>query len=91
MGHAERVSPRPGDGKGPDKTSRGEVVNVELDRDHYAKLVILAGLWKDGSPAEMVNGFIDDSWEQLGEGIPERDLTLDEFKKVAENLLELEV
>ena len=30
MGHAERVSPTPGDGKGPDKTSRGEVVNDQV-------------------------------------------------------------
>ncbi len=68
----------------------GEVVNVELDRDHYAQLVILAGLWKEGSPAEMVKGFIDDSWGQLGEGIPERDLTLEEFRRVVKELEELE-
>jgi hypothetical protein len=65
-------------------------VNVELDRDHYAKLLILAGLWKGGSPAEMVRRFIDDSWEQLGEGIPEGDLTLEEFRGLVEDLKELE-
>ncbi len=90
MGHTKKVSPEPGDEREPDKTSRGEVVNVELDRDHYAKLLILAGLWKEGTPVEMVNGFIDDSWEQLGEGIPEGDLTREKFERVAENLLDLE-
>ncbi len=65
-------------------------MNVELDRDHYAKLMILAGLWKEGSPAEMVSRFIDDSWDQLGEGIPEGDFTLEDFDRIAEDLLDLE-
>ena len=89
MGHTERVSPRPGDGKGPDKTSRGEDVNIEMDREHYAKLLILAGLWRADGPAEMVRGFIDDTWTQLGNFIP-MDLTLEEFRGVMEDLQELE-
>ncbi len=64
-------------------------MNVELDREHHTKLLILVGLWKEGSPAEMVQGFIDDSWEQLGEGIP-TDLTLREFCEVTEELWNLE-
>ena len=66
-------------------------MNVELDRDHYAKLLILAGLWKEGSPSEMIRGFIDDSWEQLGDGVPDAGLTLEDFERVAEDLLDLEV
>ncbi len=89
MGHTEKVSPEPGDERRPDKTSQGEVMNVEMDRDHYAKLLILVGLWREGSPAEMVQGYIDTTWEELGEGIP-MDLTLEEFERVAENLLDLE-
>ncbi len=38
----------------------------------------------------MVRRFIDDSWEQLGEGIPEGDLTLEEFRGLVEDLKELE-
>ncbi len=64
-------------------------MNIELDESHYAKLLILAGLWEEGSPAEMVREFIDDSWEQLGEGIP-TDLTLREFREVTEELWNLE-
>ncbi|MEE9173367.1 MAG: hypothetical protein V3U30_00140 [Thermoplasmata archaeon] len=55
----------------------------------YAKLLILAGQWKEGSHAAMVRRFVDDRWEQLGDGIPD-DFTLEDFDRIAENLLDLE-
>ncbi len=64
-------------------------MNVEVDRDRYAKLLILVGLWQQDSPAQMVQGYIDNTWEQLGDGIP-MDLTLEDFREVARSLLELE-
>ena len=64
-------------------------MNVDVDREHYAKLLILVGLWKQDSPARFVEKYIDDAWEQLGHGIP-MDLTLQDFREVARSLLELE-
>ena len=46
-------------------------------------------LWEEDGPASMIQGYIDSTWEQLGDGIP-MDLTLEEFERVAENLLDLE-
>ncbi len=64
-------------------------MNVKVDRDLYAKLLILVALWKQDSPVQMVQGYIDDTWEQLGDGIP-WDLTLQDFREAARRLLELE-
>ncbi len=64
-------------------------MNVHVDRDRYTKLLILVALWKQESPVQMVQGYIDDTWEQLGDGIP-MDLTLQDFREVARSLLELE-
>ena len=66
-------------------------MNVELDREHYAKLLILVGLWRADSPDRFVEKYIEDTWEQLGEGIPEGDFTLEDFDRIAEDLLDLEV
>ena len=64
-------------------------MNIHVDRDHYAKLLILVGLWKQDSPTHMIEGYIHSTWEQLGHGIP-WDLTLQDFREVARGLLELE-
>ncbi len=62
-----------------------EVMNVEVDREHYEKLLILSALWKRGTPARMVEGFVEDMWAQIDEAIPD-DLTLEDFKEVADYL-----
>ncbi len=64
-------------------------MNVKVDPEHYAKLLILAGLWKADGPDRFVEKYIEDTWEQLGEFIP-MDLTLQDFREVARSLLELE-
>ena len=57
-------------------------MNVEVDREHYEKLLILSALWKRGTPARLVEGLVDDLWTQRGEGIPE-DLSLEDFEALA--------
>ncbi len=64
-------------------------MNVHVDRGHYAKLLILVGLWRADSPNRFVEKYIEDTWEQLGDFIP-MDLTLQDFREVARSLLELE-
>ncbi len=61
------------------------VMNVEVDREHYEKLLILSALWKRGTPARRVEGFVEDMWAQIDEAIPE-DLSLEDFKEVADYL-----
>ncbi len=63
----------------------GELMNVEVDREHYEKLLILSALWKRGTPARMVEGFVEDMWAQIDEAIPE-DLSLEDFEGVADYL-----
>ncbi len=63
----------------------GELMNVEVGREHYEKLLILSALWKRGTPARMVEGFVEDMWAQIDEAIPD-DLTLEDFKEVADYL-----
>ncbi len=66
-----------------------EFMNVHVDRERYAKLLILVALWNQDSPAQMVQDYIDNTWEELGDGIP-MDLTSQDFREVAKDLLELE-
>ncbi len=62
-----------------------EVMNVEVDREHYEKLLILSAVWKRGTPARRVEGFVEEMWAQIDEAIPD-DLTLEDFKEVADYL-----
>ncbi len=43
-------------------------MNIELDRQHYTKLLILAGLWKDGSSTEMVRRLSRTAGSSSGRG-----------------------
>ncbi len=62
-------------------------MNVEVDREHFVKLLIMSTLWKRGSPARMVEGLVDDLWTQLDEFVQD-DLTLEDFEGLAALLQE---
>ena len=64
-------------------------MNVEVDREHFVKLLILSALWRRGTAARMVEGIVDDLWTQIGEFIPD-DLGAEDFAGLAAYLQELE-
>lgn len=57
-------------------------MKVEVDREHYERLLILSALWKRGTPARMLEGLVDDLWVQIDESIPD-DLGLEDFAELA--------
>ncbi len=86
--NAKGLSPE-GDGESSDKPSDFRPTElVELDAEHCNKLLILLALWRKGktSPQEFLQGFIDDMWRQLDEFVA-KDLTLEDFRGIAEALL----
>ncbi len=82
----KRLSPT-GDGESSDKPSDfGPTELIEIDVEHYEKLLIIVTLWKIGSPREFFEDFIESMWTQLDECV-KPDLVLEDFRNIAESLL----
>ncbi len=83
--NAKGLSPR-GDGESSDKPSDFRPTElIEIDAEHYEKLLIIAALWKN-TPTNFFEDVIDSSWTQLDEFIKE-DIRLEDFRSIAEALL----
>ncbi len=80
----KRLSPG-GDGEISDKPSDfGPTEIVEIDGEHYEKLLIISALWKN-TPTDFFHDVIDSSWTQLDEFVKE-DIRLEDFRSIAEVL-----
>ncbi len=80
----KRLSPT-GDGESSDKPSDfGPTELIEIDGEHYEKLLIIAALWKN-TPTDFFQDIIDSSWTQLDEFVTD-DLKLEDFRSIADAL-----